>query len=232
MKKNYVDYMNWTLLEQFVSSDPKISKTEKEDLLVEAMSLYYGKFQSIWMRIIEPGTEKFDKMRQTFSNFQLAIDLGIKGSIEYAFGEFMRNFDGQDNDKLFFNSKRHFYELVGILSEDKNENWGWRWIAGQNDTNLIFSYFNYQMHSPNHTSFLGNNQSNPPSSRTAAFDKVVNLIKRKMNFRFWVLDGEAIFISDFKSPFPLHIMEERELKQIISTIISKLYVASQNKKND
>jgi hypothetical protein len=70
MKDNYTRYMSRYLLKDILAPDSEISKCDKEELLSLATSLYYERFQSIWARIADSGTGKFDNLKISFSFYQ------------------------------------------------------------------------------------------------------------------------------------------------------------------
>jgi hypothetical protein len=184
MKKNFIRYLNERVLKELLSCDPKISKAEKIKLLLQVMSLYWGKFRSIWARIVKPGKIKFKNMNQIFFDFQKMISLGIYGSLEYVFDEIILNFRKTTNNNLLISYRNCYITLVEILSNDENENWGLRWIAGHTDPHFILAYFYYQRYFDN----IGNRFLGVTSCKLRELKKeflnVIYFIGEKMNFQF------------------------------------------------
>jgi hypothetical protein len=223
IRTNYEAYLYNEVLKKILSNEKRISKNEMEKLLLEAMNLYHGKFRSIWRELVEPGPEKFDEMRTLFLNFQQTIDLGIQRSLEELFNKIKRNADGQNNNNdLLYPCIKHFCELVKILSNDERECWGLRWISEHKDPFFILSYFYF--HRFHYKVSFFRDIRFKIKSRKHYFETVFNVIRKRVNFKFIIEGNKLIFSSSFRSPFPYNVMGAKELKAIITKIVSKIII--------
>jgi hypothetical protein len=223
MKKIFEYFMYKRLVKQFAFPVPEISD-DNEELLLEAMTLYHGKFRSIWMRMAEPGSEKFDDLSPMFANIRQTINLGIHGSLDYVFGEILRNLNRPENKELVFNYKKHFAGLVDLLSTEKKENFGLRWVADHEDPFFILSYFYYQKYIPNPTNTILWYIINKDQTQTLDFYNVFLPLRVMTNHEINLKNRRLIFEPGFKSPFPPNIMGDEEFKIIIIKIVSKLWI--------
>jgi hypothetical protein len=64
MKQSYLWFLNGDFHNKILEAN---LQGQKEKLLTDAMALYYGKFRSIWMKLVDPKSEKFDYLQETFS---------------------------------------------------------------------------------------------------------------------------------------------------------------------
>jgi hypothetical protein len=217
MKGNYEKYMTEMLLKEFLSFS--ITKVDKENLLFDAVALYYGKFRSIWRKLVKPGSEKFDGLEGTFSFYRKAIDIGIYGSLELVYKKIQTVCSSDAELRLAY--KKLFQRIAKLLSSNENECWGLRWLAGQEDQNFIIFYFYYLKYSPQlyYTYFVYKQRD---KSLEFEFDTAMDVLKKSMNLNFELKNRQLIFAPDFKNPFPPEIMGTEELKSVISTIVSKL----------
>jgi hypothetical protein len=224
MKDNYTRYMRRRLLQDLLAPDSEISKNDKEELLSLAMSLYYERFQSIWARIVRPGTEKFDNLKPTFSFYERAHILGIYGSLGFSFRKIFRNPDAIDQI-LYYTYEKQFYYLVEYLSNNRNENWGLRWVSKHKNPYFILCFFHFLEYHPVSCPFL-KKVMEKNDDRKYEFKMILNMFGRRMGFEFDITeDGKLVFPlpKDFKNPFPSSIMEDDELKLVLTKIISKLW---------
>jgi hypothetical protein len=219
MKDNYEKYLIGTLLKEFLSSNSDVSKEDKVEVLFKAMELYYGKFHSIWVKIVEPRSETFDDLKATFSFLYQAIHTSIFDLIESGFEKIMGVLEDPSKKDLLYTYKKQYCELVDILAINDNENWGLRWISNQKNSLLIFTFFYYHRCAPDRNStFL----QNIMKTRKIDFKIVLDQILKMMNHNFVLKGNELKFEPDFKSPFSPQIMGVDELKSVLSKIISKL----------
>jgi hypothetical protein len=221
MIENYESYLGEIVLKELLSTNSKDSKDVKEGLLFQAMSLYQGRFRSIWMRIAGK-TKRFDDLKLTFLVCQKVIDFGIYNVLEYLFGMIVKYLEKEPkNYELIYSYKIHFRELLDLLSADEKENFGLKWVADQIDPYLIIAYFFYQKYPLSfHSTFIQKIKCRKEDP-LYTFDVVLGVLKEKVKHQFDVIEGELTFNPDFKSPFP-HIIEDDELVMIIRKIISKL----------
>jgi hypothetical protein len=215
LKENFVKYMDEKLLADLLISNPDISETDKENLLLDAMTLYQYKFRSIWLKLGNSG--KFDDLKPKFSYYRKLLCLGIYDSLDVAFNKMVRNFE-----KSTLLDRRNFHLLVRLLTNDRNENWGLRWVANHSDPYFILKFFlsreNYSvLFFP-----LLENLYYENNDRKSDFDKAFAVLRRMLDCKVNLKDNEPIFESDFKNPFPSHIMGDNELKLVISQIVVKL----------
>jgi hypothetical protein len=219
MKGNYEKYLNEMLLKELLSSD--ITIAEKEELLSDAMALYFGKFRSIWRRIVKPGSEKFDALEKTFSFYRKAINIGIYGSLELVYKKVYQTLDAS-NGELLLIYKKLFQSMAKLLSTDEKEGWGLRWLAHREDPYFIVFYFCYLKFSPHldYTFFKGLKKKG--KNREFEFDTAMDVLRKNMKLNFQLKYRKVEFAPDFKSPFPPEIMETDELKSVIATLVSKL----------
>jgi hypothetical protein len=222
MKENYFRYLSEMVLKELLSTNPENTKDVKEELLLQAISLYQRRFRSIWMRIPRK-TEKFDDLKEIFLIYQKVIDFGIYYSLKYLFKELNANLEStKNNGFLLYSLKQHFYQLALFLSEDENENWGLRWIANQKDPLLILAYFYYLECPPGRfQTFLLEIKRKRQSPRRF-FNFGFYFLKRKLKYQLDVVGDKLIFFPDFQNTFPSHIMQSHELETVITKIISKL----------
>jgi hypothetical protein len=223
MKKNFEHFMYNRLVKQFVFPVSEISD-DNEELLLDAMTLYHGKFHSIWMRMAEPSSEKFDDLSLMFANIRLTISLGIHGSLDYSFGEIMRNLNHPEKNEWVFNHKKHFAGLVNLLSREENENLGLRWVAGHEDPLFILSYYYYQVFDPHPTKTILWYIINKDQSQAVDFDAVIWTLKVMTRHEIKLEKGKLIFLPGFKSPFPPNIIGDEDFKIVIDKIVSKLLI--------
>jgi hypothetical protein len=223
MKNNFEKFLKEKLLKELLAPTIEISIEDKELLLSEAMALYYGKFQSIWMRIARPCCEKFDSLNQTFSEFRKVISVGIYGSLNHAFGDITRNLDNPEKVESVYSSKKHFSALAKLLASDEKENWGWRWISEQENPYFIISFFAFQefIPAPNY-SFLSIIREDK-EKRWWAFEHLLEILKKRVNFKFIQEEKKLKFDLNFRNPIPSHIITDEEMKMIISKIVLKLF---------
>jgi hypothetical protein len=220
MKENYIIYLNKNLLKELVASNPAVNK---EVLFSDAMALYNGKFRSIWDELVDPKLEKFDYMQRVFSVYREVIGYGIYHTIEYIFVDIVKNVDGPNQEELDSARRGQFSELVYLLSNDMNENWGLRWISNNNNLLLILTFFYFLQIYPEAKCAYIRWIINSINERKRIFGWVSRGLEKKLNFGF-IRDGSKLtFTSNFKNPFLPHIMGDDELKNVLSTIITKLY---------
>jgi hypothetical protein len=223
MKENYVNYMKEVVLKELLSTHPENTREAKEDLLFRAISLYQERFRSIWARI--PGkTGKFDDLKTTFLIYQKVIDFGIHYSLEYLFKQINANLENTENNGLLLYSlKMHFYDLAVFLSNDENQDCGFRWIASQRDPLLILGYFYYLSHPPGRDStFILEIKQRKKDPRTC-LSYALSFLRKKLKYQVSIVDDKVLFRNDFLNPFPAHIIQTNELKAITTKIISKLF---------
>jgi hypothetical protein len=216
MRANYEKFLGEKVLKELLLPDSKVSKAKKEELLNDAIALYQGKFRSIWMRIVKPGSEKFDDLRQMFSLFQMAIEIGIYESLDFVFREIFRNFNVLDKQKLVYVYKKQFYALSALLSNNLDENWGLRWVANHHNPYFIITYFYYQRYLPDIGYTFLKCFLKYADNRKRDFQTIIEIL----NYKFYLGDQKLKFYPDFKNPFP-HIIGDDELKAIIDKIVSK-----------
>jgi hypothetical protein len=219
MKSGFEKYMREKLLNEFLGPLPS---EYKEELLFQAYSLYRGRIRSIWARIGEPGTKKFNNWPHIFPFFQKTIHLGIYGTLEAVFNEIMHNLDGSQNIKIFFRLKRQFCMLAMFLLNCENEKYGLSWIADHPDPRLILSFFLYQDYPPSKEFLFFRRIKDKDDDRSGLFEIALDYLKQKTNFKFNRLrEKNATFGSEFKNPYSSQIID-KDLKLIISVIISRL----------
>jgi hypothetical protein len=221
MKGNYELYLGEVVLGMLLSANPEDSKDVKEGLLFQAISLYQGRFRSIWMRIAGK-TKKFDDLKEAFLIYQRVIDLGIYNVLEYLFKKIVKHLEMEPNNyDLIYFYKVHFHNFLSFLTVDEKENFGLKWVAEKTDPYLILAYFAYQDSRPgHHNTFIWEikcRKIDPWWNFNIAF----RLLRKKAKDQFDLINGVLKFNNDFKSPFPL-IINDNELVSIIRKIISKL----------
>jgi hypothetical protein len=140
MRRGFKKFMRKKLLIEFVGP---LSKESKEELLFQAISLYQGRMRSIWERIGEPGTKKFDNWPFIFFFFQKTIHLGIYDTLEGLFNEIMLRIDGYQTTKYLYRLKKQFWMLAVFLLNCEKEQYGLPWMAAHPDPRLILSLFLY-----------------------------------------------------------------------------------------
>jgi hypothetical protein len=220
MKVNYSRYLNERVLKDLLSTNPEVSEAEKEELLSDAMALYYGMFRSIWIRLVKPGSEKFDDLQPTFTFYRKILYLGIYDSLDLIFSEMFRNINNPD-DKLLFNYKKQFHMLVGVLSDYEIECGGLKWVADHKDPHFILSFFYYLRFLPTLDYTFIKKLRPTAETRAIDFEIVLGIIRRLMKFKFDLKGRQLIFYKDFKSPFPGDKLGNDAMISTIFKIISK-----------
>jgi hypothetical protein len=112
--------------------------------------------------------------------------------------------------------------LAEILFNDDSECWGLPWLAEKDPYFILFFFYNNRKDLPMLGTFLLDiqNKDEDPSS---AFLHVESALKFDKNLNFYVNEYHSlVFLPNFKSPFPPELMGVKELKSVISKIISKL----------
>jgi hypothetical protein len=232
-KKPYIDcyerkyeyYLEEKILKEFLSA--KITKAEKEALLAKAMSLYHGKFYSIWRRL---SLLDFDKLPLIFSFLQRAINKDIYELLDFAFNESVKKLD-KNNIETIYAYKNQFHWLAQFLSIDESENWGFRRISEHSNPRFILCYFMYQRHLPSRYTIVGDLQDRY-ESHSDYFNHVLEILREKLDNKFNLKDPkekELKFDPNFKSPFPPEILATDELQIVLSKIFSKLFCYNRNK---
>jgi hypothetical protein len=105
MIKSYKKYLRDNLFKEFLGP---LSKEDKENLLLQAISLYQGRFRSVWVRFGKPGPKKFNNWPRIFSFFKRIIDLGIYDSIEAVFHKIMKNIGPVMNEEEIYKLRSSF----------------------------------------------------------------------------------------------------------------------------
>jgi hypothetical protein len=219
MKDNYKRYLNERVFKDLLSTSPEISEAEKEELLSDAITLYYGKFRSIWLRYVKHRSEKFDDLQPTFTFFRKILYLGIFRSLDLIFSEMLRNLNNPD-DKLLFYYKEKFHMLAGVLSTNEIEGGGLRWVADHKDTRFLLAYFFYQRYLPTRDYTFIKNVRQSAKIRKQNFETVLFIIRRQMKLKFDLNGRQLIFYKDFKCPYPDYILDYDTMISTIFKIIS------------
>jgi hypothetical protein len=221
MKKHFKDYMNQWLLKELLSVE---SKANKEELLADAMALYYGKFKSIWPKLVDSKFEMFDYLQHTFFFYQKVINLGIYGTLEFLFEQIFKDLgDPLEKDLVFF-YKEKFRILAVLLLKGDNEIWGLRWIADHRNPYLMLSFFYFLEYYPTFGFNFLSQIKEKNLNRKSKFWDVIRVLKYRMNFNLDFSNGKLKFAPNFKSPFQSQLIGNDELKGILSRIISKLLI--------
>jgi hypothetical protein len=222
MFENFLLYIDGKLLDELLSTDPNITKADKEKLVSDTMELYYGKFHSIWRRIVKPGTDEFENLTPTFSYYLRLINFDIYGSLDVMFKQISKSLlDGSSKEFILY-QKELFSRLVKFLFNDDKASWGLPWLVDY-DPYFILFFFHVQSYKQTlENTFLQDIQKKD-DNRKWAFMSFLNTLKKEKKLKFNIDEDtfELIFSSDFKSPFP-QIMGDEELKSVITKIKTKL----------
>jgi hypothetical protein len=218
MKRNYKRYMRDYLFREFLGLQ---SKEDKEKLLFQAISLYQGRFRSVWVRLGKPGPKKFNYWPRVFSFFQRTIDLGIHDSIEAVFHEIMNNIGPVMNEGKTFILKKQFCMLIKFLSTCESEKYGLHWIADHPDPGLILAFFLYPDYPPSKDFYFFRLIKNRKADQSI-FEIGIGPFQRKLHFEIQRFGKEKVkFDSDFRNPYSSQINDE-DLISIVSKIITRL----------
>jgi hypothetical protein len=220
MIENYLLYLDGKLLDELLSTDPKMTKADKRQLVSDAMTLYCGKFNSIRRRIVKSPAEKFDDLKPNFSYYSQLVNFGIYRSLDLMFKGILESlFDGSIKEVPLYQSDL-FYRLVKFLSNDAKECWGLPWLA-EKDPKFILYFYIILRYKPNLERLEDLKDENLWYGLWDFLEELTN--PEKKNLKFHVDDKTHVltFASDFKSPFP-QMMGDEELKSVITKITTKI----------
>jgi hypothetical protein len=219
MKKSFKKYMHDKLFKEFLGP---LSKEDKEKLLFQAISLYQGRFRSVWVRLGKPGPKKFKNWLQIFIVFQRIINLGIYGSIETVFHDLMIYVNDPQKEELVYQLGHQFHLLIRFLSNCESEKYGLPWIAEHPDLRLILSFFLYSNYPPSKSFYFLKKIKKKNADRSIILEIALEHLQQATNFEINRYgEKKVIFDRFFRNPYSSQITAN-DLKFIISKIFSRL----------